>query len=286
MEKILTLKESNDFLIRLLEKEESFIISRLGIGAETYLSYNYLKNKRIDLNHLKFLDNNAGIYNVNKSLTTYLNEYIDCIKNSCSLACFTNSILHEQKYFVDSFNLISIHSRILEPFYCCIDDVNPWSHYLYGKKVLVISPFIKSFQKQLSNNFQIFKNPEKKIFLDGQEFIFYKSFQTSGGNHLHKNWLETFTIMCNDIKKLDFDIALLGCGGYGLPLCNFIKTKMNKSAIYVGGGLQLLFGVMGKRWENNPIWKKIIEENNTKFIKPSGDEIMQNNNKIEGGCYW
>lgn len=31
---------------------------------------------------------------------------------------------------------------------------------------------------------------------------------------------------------------------------------------------------------------KIIRENDTKFIKPSDNEIIQNNNKIEGGCYW
>ena len=92
--------------------------------------------------------------------------------------------------------------------------------------------------------------------------------------------------MCNDIKNLDFDIALLGCGGYGLPLCNFIKMDMNKSAIYIGGGLQLLFGVMGRRWENRDDWKKIIRDNDTKFIRPSGDEIIKNKHVIEGGCYW
>ena len=47
--------------------------------------------------------------------------------------------------------------------------------------------------------------------------------------------------MCQEIKKLDFDIALLGCGGYGLPLCNFIIKDMDKSAIYIGGGLQIIW---------------------------------------------
>ena len=64
-------------------------------------------------------------------------------------------------------------------------------------------------------------------------------------------------------------------------MCNFIKTKLNKSAIYIGGGLQLLFGIMGKRWENIPLWKKIIKENNTKFIKPSQNEKCKNLNTIE-----
>ena len=284
--RILSLNDSNTFLINLLRNEESFLISRLGIGAETYLSYSYHTTQKINFNQLKAIDNNAGIYNINKSFIIYCDEYINCIKNSIALATFSNAIINEQSYFLNTFKIPAIHSRILEPFYCCLEDIKPWSHYLLGKKVLIINPFIESMQKQLASGFQIFKDSEKKIFLDGQEFIFYKSFQTSAGNHIHSSWLETFTIMSNDIKKLDFDIALLGCGGYGLPLCNYIKTKMNKSAIYIGGGLQLLFGIIGNRWENNDMWKKIILENDCKFIKPSGDEIIQNNSRIEGGCYW
>ena len=81
-------------------------------------------------------------------------------------------------------------------------------------------------------------------------------------------------------------MALLGCGCYGHPICDYIKTQLNKSSIYVGGGLQLLFGVMGGRWENNDMWKKIIKENDCKFIRPSGDEIPKNSKMVEGGCYW
>ena len=159
------------------------------------------------------------------------------------------------------------------------------SHYLVNKKVLIVNPFVESFKEQIKNGFEIFKD-NRTIFLPNQEFIFYESFQTIAGNHIHNDWYETFNIMCKDIEKLDFDIALLGCGGYGLPLCNFIKNKMKKSAIYIGGGLQLLFGVMGTRWENNEMWKKIIEENDCKFIRPSKDEICNNFKNIENGCYW
>ena len=92
--------------------------------------------------------------------------------------------------------------------------------------------------------------------------------------------------MCNDIKKIDFDIALLGCGGYGLPLSDFIYTKMKKSAVYVGGGIQLLFGIMGKRWDGNEMWKKIIDESDSKFVRPSKDEQIKNSNIVENSCYW
>tara|TARA_B100001769_G_scaffold183661_1_gene145316 strand:+ start:15972 stop:16823 length:852 start_codon:yes stop_codon:yes gene_type:complete len=283
---MVTISTSNKKIIELLEKNEPFLISRLGIGAETYLTYQYLSGSRINLNYLNALNNNAGIYNVNKTLRNYLDLYSECIKNSDYLAYFTGSIINEQNFFINKYNLNILHSRVLEPFYSCLENEKPWSQYLINKKVLVISPFVESFKKQLNNNFQIFKDSNKKIFLDDQEFIFYKSYQTSAGNHLHNDWFETYNLMKNDITNIDFDIALVSCGGYGLPLCNYIKTTMNKSAIYIGGGLQLLFGVMGKRWESNQMWNNIIRENDTNFIKPSGDEIMENNNNIEGGCYW
>ena len=286
----LSLKESNDKLIELIKSNKPFHVTRMGIGAETYITYIYKISNNVNNNNIRqylpMLSNNAGIYNITttNSLIKYCLLYFNSIKNSNHLACFKDAIINEQKYMKPNDEIL--YSRILEPFYCCLEDIKPWSHYLYGKKVLIISPFIESFKIQLKNNFQIFKNPEKKIFLDNQEFIFYKSFQTSAGNCIHKNWEETFDIMCNDISKLDFDIALISCGGYGVPLSYYIKKELQKSAIYIGGGLQLLFGVMGKRWENNDMWKKIIKENESKFIKPFGDEIIKNNNNIENGCYW
>ena len=294
MNTILDLEKSNQYIIDLIQTNKPFIISRLGIGAETYITCHYIATNQINTNLLQTLSNNTGIYNVDmKNILLYIKLYIEAIKNSNTLATFPTYIINEQTYFANNYNLSKIHSRSLEPFYACLENIKPWTHFLYGKKVLIINPFIESMKKQLSNRFQIFKDPTKKIFLDNQEFIFYKSYQTSAGNHIHKNWLETFTIMCNDIKKLNddynFDIALLGCGGYGLPLCNFIKMNLNKSAIYIGGGLQLLFGIMGQRWENRDDWKQIMKDNqepNNKFIRPSGDEIINNKNAIENGCYW
>ena len=287
LRRIKNLQDSNEYIIKLLSNNRPFIISRLGIGAETLLTYYYLKKNVIKDKYIFTLSNNAGIYNIDKNnIMLFIKYYSAAIKNSVALACFENSIRKEQNFFVAKYNIDSIRSRVVEPFYCCNENIKPWSHLLLGKKVLIVNSFTESMKKQISNNFQIFKDPNKKIFLDDQKLTFYKSFQTSAGNHIHDNWLETYTIMCKDIKKLDFDIALLGCGGYGLPLCNYIYETLNKSAIYIGGGLQLLFGVMGKRWENIPMWEKIIKENNTKFIKPSGDEVCNNNDRVEDGCYW
>jgi len=237
---------------------------------------------------LNKLQTHDGIYcNTLHDVKQFAQEYLNAIKNSTYLAAFPNfqsSFLQMQNYFINTCALSTLHNRSLEPFWSILENKIPWTHKLFGKKILIVNPFIDSMKKQKDNNFQMFKN--KKIFLDNQEIIFYKSFNCLAGNRPHNSWKETYEIMCNDIKDLDFDIALLGCGGYGLPLCNFIYKKMNKSAIYIGGGLQLLFGVMGKRWEDDPMWKKIMKESDSIFIRPSGDEILKNNQMIENACYW
>tara|TARA_A100001015_G_C14956446_1_gene698991 strand:+ start:570 stop:1433 length:864 start_codon:yes stop_codon:yes gene_type:complete len=285
-----SLVESNNYLKNLINQNKPFFITRTSLGAETLISYHYITNsiKMVNKEIFHMLDNNCGIYDKTKDINNiflYCKKYLTAIENSNAVAIFPKYKKNEQYIITKTKNII-LPSRILEPFYLCDENIKPWSHELLGKKVLIISPFIESFKKQLDNKFLIFKNPEKKIFLDNQEFKFYKCFVTNAGNHIHTNWLETLNIMCNDISKIDFDIALISCGGYGLLIGDYIHNTLNKSAIYIGGGLQLLFGVMGKRWEKREDWIKRIKENDSKFIKPSGNEITNNNYKIEGGCYW
>ena len=281
------IKESNDFMIDLIKKEEKFLITRVGIGSETVNAYYFLKNKKISSENLYRLGNNAGVYSIDqKGAMKYAELYLNALKNSSALAAFPTAVEKEQKEFIREYKFPVIYSRIVEPFHCCRQNIVPWSMNLKDKKILIISPLTESIRKQNEDGFRMFK--DKPMFQDDQHFVYYKCYQTSAGNKPHKNWFETFEIMCKDIEKLDFDIALLGCGGYGLPIADFIYTKMNKSAVYVGGGLQLLFGVMGKRWitQENGVWLKIFKENNTKIVRPSGEEIPKNAHLVEGGCYW
>ena len=297
------LKNSNKYIIELIKNmnNKPFLVGRLGTEAVYSLLYHISNELVIPLS----LMNNAGIYikhkekleneSVEKMIKQYYTEYYNSILSCDAIGIFkTIPIIQKtEEYIINNLHIKDLSSRSLEPFYAIIENEIPWTHYLLGKKILIISPFIDSFQKQLKNGFKMFKDVEdgssnmsKNIFLEGQEFVFYKSFNTLAGNHIHNNWYETYKIMCDDIQKLDFDIALLSCGGYGMPLCNFIKNNLKKSAIYVGGGLQLLFGVIGQRWLTHPVILKIIEENQPKFIRPSGDEIVINNDIVELGCYW
>ena len=87
--------------------------------------------------------------------------------------------------------------------------------------------------------------------------------------------------MITDIQKLNFDIAIIGCGAYGFPLAAAVK-RMGKQAIHLGGATQLLFGIRGNRWENSELRRFFNEY----WVKPGIDEIPSHAGKIENGCYW
>ena len=48
--------------------------------------------------------------------------------------------------------------------------------------------------------------------------------------------------MKKQIESVEFDIAIIGCGAYGMPLSLFVKD-LGKKAIHLGGNVQYLFGI-------------------------------------------
>lgn len=162
----------------------------------------------------------------------------------------------------------------------------PWMKVFEGKKVLVVHPFKETILQQYYNHRKdLFKN---KDILPDFDLDVIKSVQTIAGEKSKFNdWFEALDYMKEEINKRQFDILIVGCGAYGLPLAYFGK-QLGKKAIHLGGGTQLLFGIKGKRWENN------YHGNDTRFadlfngnwVYPKQDERPRNANQIEGGCYW
>lgn len=290
--------KGNEILTEYLKKGKPFCVARLGYGPETYMMYDYLSNPHTFLQSLRSENPDlnviykiCGIYSRKNDIEMFEHFWkatFMAIQNSDALASFTydKRIRRIQTDLAHYVKIPQIAARSLEPFYICEEKVRPWTLQLYGKRVLIVSPFTQSFERQIQNKFRFFKDPNQKIFEQGQEFVFYKTYNTQAHNHIHENWIETFKHMAKDIAGLEFDVALLGCGGYGLPLCNFIKTRLNKSAIYIGGGLQLLFGVIGERWLARNDWKKRIFENDMRMIHPQEDEKIPDFKNVEGGAYW
>ena len=164
---------------------------------------------------------------------------------------------------------------------------HPWSRVLEGKRVLVVHPFAEDICRQYDNNRErLFDNPD--VLPEFSSLRVIKAVQSLGGeDNGFKNWFEALEWMKLEIDKEDYDIALIGCGAYGFPLAAHVK-RTGKKAVHLGGALQLLFGIKGKRWENsgyNLLYNYTSLFNNY-WVYPNKSTKPQNAEEIEGGCYW
>lgn len=167
--------------------------------------------------------------------------------------------------------------RHFEPWYS--DD--PWTKALYGKKVLVIHPFSDTIRSQYARRTKLFVN---KDILPEFELYTVKAVQTIAWQEdpRFQSWFEALEYMYKEAMKTEFDIALIGCGAYGFPLAAKLKAA-GKQAIHLGGVLQILFGIKGKRWDQDA---KVSSLYNEYWVYPSESETPQKASIVENGCYW
>lgn len=166
----------------------------------------------------------------------------------------------------------------LEPYYC---EENPWSAALAGKKVLVVHPFADTISQQYGKHKEIW---EDQSILPDFELHTLQAVQTIGDSvdERFATWFDALEYMKQEIAKIDFDVAIIGCGAYGLPLGAYVK-ELGKQAIHLGGATQVFFGIIGKRWETIPFFQERI---NDAWVRPSENEKPKGAGKVEEGCYW
>jgi len=157
----------------------------------------------------------------------------------------------------------------------------PWSRALEGKTVLVIHPFEKSIREQYKKRKLLFKDER---VLPEFNLKAIKAVQSISNNQTqYRDWFEALESMKEKIDAVDYDIALIGCGAYGMPLAAHVK-RTGKKAVHLGGALQLLFGIRGKRWETEYDYGERLM--NKYWSRPLAQEIPDNAERVERACYW
>jgi hypothetical protein len=190
------------------------------------------------------------------------------------------SWMAQEKYMFKYMNPNHVRVQLedLSPF----NHTHPWSRALEGKKVLVVHPFEDSIISQYKKRELLFKNEE---VLPAFELKTIKAVQSYANNQTaYKDWFEALDHMTEQISNTDYDIAILGCGAYGLPLAARIK-RMGKKSLHIGGAVQCIFGIKGKRWEI-PFYNYQQKFYNEHWVRPMESEKPQQAAKVEGGTYW
>lgn len=182
-------------------------------------------------------------------------------------------------------NAIQIPLRSLEPYY--VSDEERWTRLLNGHSVSVISCFTETMKSQIKKLDEIW--PVLNIFPSD---ITWNWVQTGHPPKLAQGVNEWPSHIKNSIDAVDWIVskvveqgsrfALIGCGGIGMLVAHKLKER-GVIAIVLGGAIQVLFGIKGRRWENHSVISKFWNEH---WVSPSEDERPGGSYAIEGGCYW
>lgn len=181
---------------------------------------------------------------------------------------------------MQSENWTNCELRFLDPL--VIDD--PWSRDLAGKRVLVLTPFADSASDQLDNHESW---DTTQMLASDADYTFLKTrYSIHADDNGYDNYMHELYRLTADVQSYDFDVALIGCGSIGFPLAMWIKNNLKKTAIHTGGATQLIFGLIGGRWESS---LDHLEHFNEHWIRPYEHEHPSNKDKFvstEGPCYF
>lgn len=224
---------------------------------------------------------NAGFFPSydHNALRQFYELMVDCMPDVDVL----QSWCYNERFFAEELkNAIKVDREISTPLLT----KRPWTLALKGKKVLVVHPFAETIKNQYARIDKVFPND---VILPEFDLKVLKAVQTAGGNKTKfKTWFDALQYMEDEIDKIDYDVCLLGCGAYGFPLASHIKRK-GKQAIHLGGVLQLLFGIKGRRWETERIYLerfRYLDYYNEYWVRSSNADKPIGADGIENGCYW
>lgn len=186
----------------------------------------------------------------------------------------------------NNFRGIQIDLQSLEPY--LVDRAFRWTRLLEGQKVAVISPFAETCIQQVARRKEIWLDEADSLLPATTTWLpFRTGFPpgiTLGGAcswplSVH-DWQDAVNHIVHGVLNSGAKIAIIGCGGLGMLIAAELK-RYGIIAIVMGGALQILFGIKGSRWINNPAINRFFNEG---WIwaseRPDGAGL------IENGCYW
>lgn len=261
-----------ELLNKTMNQKDSVFISRIGgsdfkavaeyidhpgqINSSTWVDF-HLKKVR-DLNG--YFDFESKLENFEK----YLNLLYDSYKSSDIIAYAGKTITNFEKTksrgtlsFPENqkklIREVCSNKRCVDWQSLCLnprqflDSMKVWAK---DKKILVVSPFSESISLQFEKKDNLFHNFVYPKF----HLVTYTSSVTYNNNEdtpsslsvSTSDWIEECQKMMSEISQLDFDVALLSCGSYALPLGNFISNALQKKAIYTGVAINYYFNIYGE----------------------------------------
>lgn len=284
--------ETQDAIKQAIESAQPFMASRFGStelrvllkyknrNRNTYLqrAYKMLVNIESPVwsawEH-RNIRTQSGFFPIDRQSVDYFSSmYIDAAKDIDLLGSWVRG---ENQFLKETENSLITKIESLEPFF----SESPWTSALKDQSVLVIHPFADSIKRQYAEHrTNLFKGqqmlPEFKLTTLRPPQTLVR--ETEGWS----SWFEGLDYLKEQVQSLDFQVALVACGAYGMPISAHLKS-IGKTVIHLGGPLQLLFGITGNRWRTQPEYSKLFNEH---WTCPSQQERPPGHNLVDKGVYW
>ena len=238
------------------------------------------------------LELHAGIFPATEeSVTKWRKEYetaLRQIENEPIVAGWYAPTKLVESYMLDVFCPRAPHIplRSLEPYY--VEPTLRWTSLLKGKRVAIVSSFANTCVSQTTKAEEIWGASWESLLPPATWIPIQTGYAprlASGRaewNPPCKSWKAAMDHCVEEITEAGVDIALIGCGGIGMPLAGRLK-ELGLPCVVLGGAIQVLFGIKGNRWTNHSVISSFW---NDAWVWPSEEETPRGAAKIEGGCYW
>lgn len=293
--------ELNKIISNYIKQDNPFSCIRLG-NTENYIFNCLYSNLPITSRwHFEIMSTTSGVYpNDEKYYHEYYKpEITKCIQN-CDIFGWVAITQPEPDEKLK--NELLIHKvcfsaiETLDPCVLAISHENPWTEYLKGKKVLVVSSMPKTILSQWEKIDKVWGNKVDKItpfelvdVIESPHPPEIEGGSLYNGESEMKDWMDVKQYFEEQMDQYDYDIVLSGCGAWAPCVVNYAKSK-GKSGITLCGNIQLLFGIAGTRWTKNEGFKEFHQCYNEHWRFPHEDDIPLNielHKKHEGGYgYW
>jgi hypothetical protein len=150
-----------------------------------------------------------------------------------------------------------------------------------GKRVTIVSPFKTTIMAQWARRDALFATPT----LADCDLKVVQAPQTQCETDVAgQSWFDNLDRLDGMVADTDAQVVVIGAGAYGLPVGARAKAR-GATAVVMGGSTQLLFGIMGNRWEINPAYKALMTP---AWTRPGTEERPPGFQNFEtaGGAYW
>lgn len=275
-----------------LTLKEGAIIGRHGSTELTWVLVQEQNKGSIDSVRAATAERYSGIFPSHDTtlMWDWLKEYKAATEDAnVFAACWYNVLAHHEYKYLRSTcpDAELIPLRSLEPYYTV--DTQRWTRALEGRRVCIVNSFAETMEKQLKKRKLIWGDSADTILPESTSWSFVRSYFPPSIAKGACEWPEGITSWKDAVDYLEKkvveqnpEIVLLGCGGLAMPLAGRLK-KRGIVCIVMGGALQLLFGIKGRRWENHPFISLLF---NHTWVHPADNEVPSRARQIEGGCYW